>query len=149
MNINPANLMRSMLACLHADSGIAAICKGTTGGEPFVIRMADRVCVGILAVELRESVEFGQMLSTDIQTWLSDLSMFVTEGGNAIGYRDRFFRKTAAPLLQADELLNDHQNPFRKKAALVKAASMADSPWKSAMLQWINQQPEPKNEQHA
>lgn len=144
MNLNPANLLTSVLAALHADRGIAEICKGVVGGEPFVIRMAERIALGVLAIELRENIDAESMVSTDIRTWLSDLSMFVTEGPRAIGYRDRFFRKIAGPLAQANEALSDIQNPHRKQAALAKLASMSDSPWKLAMMQWINQQPEIK-----
>ncbi len=136
--------MKSVLALLHSERGITEICQGVVGGQPFVIRSAEHIAVGVLAIETRQSAECGHFINGDLGSWLSDLCMFITEGGNAIGYRDRFFRKTAAPLMQANDMLFDQVNPHRKQAALAKVASMSDSIWKLAMTQFINQQPETK-----
>ena len=39
--------------------------------------------------------------------WLQDLGMFMTEGDQAMGYRDPFFRRVAIPLLQAIRALRE------------------------------------------
>jgi hypothetical protein len=143
LSVNPSSLLQSVLRYLAAQSHV----EDGTG-----IRIAEAMLNGVLRIELAShsdawSVGFGwSLISTDLHTWLADLRMYVIEGAEAIGYRDRFFRKIAIPLLEADQLLKDQQNPNRKQAALAKLSRLPVHEWVLAMTQFINQQPENVNE---
>ena len=130
---NPAQLMFSGLKFVHVNRGRMTLER---------LEFVRDLWHGILVVEVPQWTEPCWICSTDLATWLSDLSMFIDSQGNAIGYRDRFFRKLAVPMMAAQACLNDLVNPHRKMAAISKLSAMPVCSWKDAMTLWINQQPE-------
>jgi thymidylate synthase len=59
----------------------------------------------IFELESSEPYRIGEirpypMMSTDIDTWLQDLEVFL-ENGPIVGFRDQFFRRVATPIYQA------------------------------------------------
>lgn len=77
------------------------------------------------------------LVNGDIPTWHSDLGMFLSEGGRAIGYRDRFFRSVAVPMDNAYRAFKNKKDPLRFEAALSWLNQMASCDWKLAAAEWI------------
>jgi hypothetical protein len=138
LSVNPSSLLLSTLRYLAAQSAYE---------DGRGIQIAEAMLNGVLRIELDgyATTDFT-LVSTDLTSWIADLKMFVESGVKAIGYKDRFFRKIAIPLLESDLALKDIQNPHRKQAALAKASRIATFEWKMAMEQFIRQQPEILNE---
>ncbi|GAF76679.1 unnamed protein product, partial [marine sediment metagenome] len=55
------------------------------------------------------AVEPFPLINTDVLIWQRDLGIFMSEGATAMGYRDRFFRRVAIPLLQAYQAFKDKE----------------------------------------
>lgn len=77
------------------------------------------------------------LVSTNIETWQSDLHMFLSEGGRAMGYRDHFFRRVAVPMDNAYAEFKNKGNPNRFSDALSCLNQMASCDWKLAAAEWL------------
>lgn len=72
-----------------------------------------------------------------IEQWFQDLDMFMSEGA-VIGLQDRFFKKTAVPMLQSWDAWKDREDPeFRDKA--MHFAEQIEAPdWSRACMEWLD-----------
>lgn len=66
-----------------------------------------------------------------------DLTMFLSEDVDAIGYRTALFRKVAVPLYKAWVVFKDHSNPHRHKDALKCLLDCRAEDWKLACSEWV------------
>ena len=74
-----------------------------------------------------------------------ELKMLSEEGTNAIGYKSKWVRKVALPLLQIEALANEN-GPL---AAMQKVGDIKASDWRAAMEEWLEfrlQHPEPEKD---
>lgn len=65
--------------------------------------------------------------------WRVDLEMFVTEGEDAIGYSEPFFRRVALPILRARNSLRAE----KPEEALDHALGCSAADWRLAAVNWI------------
>jgi hypothetical protein len=77
------------------------------------------------------------LVSTPVDQWFQDLTMFVEVGSRAMGFRDPFFRRLAVPLLMSYEAFKDKSNPARFEKATNLCAQAAPSDWKVACMSWL------------
>lgn len=98
--------------------------------------------LGTILLQNNNVDQFKHCVNGNVSVWLSDCGMFLAEGANAIGYRDIFFRRTAVPIAQGIAALEDFANPHRRQLALSIAQTMEQSEWQTAMIQFIESQPE-------
>jgi len=77
------------------------------------------------------------MINTDIDTWQDDLRMFLDEEGRAMGYKDRFFRRVALPMMAVHNTYKDMANPNRFLQALNLAQQIKAEDWRKAVEEWI------------
>lgn len=80
----------------------------------------------------RGEVEPYPMVNGPIEDWLADLDMFINQG-EVIGYRDRFFKKVALPMLRAWRLYKDKQ----PGAALKALDECVATDWSKACSEYI------------
>jgi len=73
-------------------------------------------------------------ITSDVDTWLDDLQMFLSEGTAAMGYRDTFFRKTVLPMARAYEALSRKD----KERAIIEVKSIRRPDWRTACEHWLN-----------
>lgn len=85
----------------------------------------------------RGNVEPYPIMNTDPETWLGDLDMFLDEEGRAMGYRDRFFRRVALPIVQTHDAFKQAEAPQRYKDALAAAKGIRATDWQLAIVEWI------------
>lgn len=71
-----------------------------------------------------------------IEQWFQDLHMFM-DVGPAIGLQDKFFKKTAVPMLQAWEAWKDREDPAHKDKALEFANQILAPDWRKACVEWL------------
>lgn len=83
-----------------------------------------------------EEVSPLPMVNTPINEWFQDLDMFMTEGA-VIGLRDKFFKKTAVPMLQAWRAWKDRDESGYKDRALNHAKQIAATDWRRACVEWL------------
>lgn len=74
-----------------------------------------------------------KMINTDVETWLKDLRMFLDVGETAIGYRDRFFRKVALPMLRVHRMWKEG----RVDEAVRYTKDIKDEAWAFVVLEFI------------
>lgn len=72
-----------------------------------------------------------------IEQWFQDLHMFM-DVGPAIGLQDKFFKKTAVPMLQSWEAWKDRDNPAYKDQAYHHAQEIAAPDWRKACVEWLD-----------
>lgn len=84
------------------------------------------------------TVEPFPLVSSDIESWHRDLGMFLQTGGDAMGYKDRFFRRVAIPMLRAYEAFKNRGDEGRFQHAFVHLEECADCDWKLAATQWLS-----------
>mgnify|MGYP003663928461 FL=1 len=82
-------------------------------------------------------VEPFQIVNTDIDVWHSELSMFMDEGANAMGYTDPFFKKVAVPMLLAWQNWKNKDDPSRVETAVAHAGNIAATDWRKACVEWL------------
>lgn len=105
--------------------------------------------ISMLGAQRREPPDIGplnpyesavqpfHMINTDASTWLADLNMFLDEEHKAIGYKDRFFRHVALPMMDTHNCYKDVLNPVRFEHALEAAEAIRASDWRRAAIEWI------------
>lgn len=77
------------------------------------------------------------MVNGPLDTWIQDLRMFVEEGP-VIGFRDRFFKKVAAPMWNAWFAWKDKDDPDRVQHALKEIENCEASDWRMACQEWLD-----------
>ena len=87
------------------------------------------------AYELNE-IEPFPIVGTDIDTWFSELTMFM-DAGPAIGYTDPFFKKVAVPMLLAWQTWKNKDNENHVSEAIEYADRIAASDWRRACIEWL------------
>lgn len=104
--------------------------------------MASRISSGIVRADCDYMIlpEPMKWQETEDWVWGNDLTMFLESGINAIGYKDKFFRRFAIPALQAYTYYKDTGNPHRLQLAISVVDKMADSEWRTAMKIWLERQ---------
>jgi hypothetical protein len=85
--------------------------------------------------------ELGQVaplpvVNGPIEQWFQDLQMFM-EVGPAIGLQDRFFKKTAVPMLQSWDAWKDRENPQHRELAMKFASEILAPDWRRACVEWL------------
>lgn len=82
-------------------------------------------------------VEPFPIVSTKIDQWFGDLEMFMTEGTNAMGYSDPFFKKVAIPMLLSWEKWKDRETGDHVEMATASAENIAAADWRKACIEWL------------
>lgn len=76
------------------------------------------------------------IVNTDIETWFSDLAMFMSEGP-VMGFRDPFFKKVAVPMAQAWEHWKNKDDPEHMDKAIEFSGRIAATDWRKACIEWL------------
>jgi len=77
------------------------------------------------------------MVNTPIDTWFTELDMFITEGP-AIGFTDPFFKRVVIPIYMACMEWKDKDKlPDRGKRAIIYLDSCVAPDWNKACKEWI------------
>lgn len=71
-----------------------------------------------------------------IDQWFQDLQMFM-DVGPAIGLQDRFFKKTAVPMLQSWNAWKDREDPNHREKAMHFAKEILSPDWRRACVEWL------------
>jgi len=71
-----------------------------------------------------------------IEQWFQDLQMFM-DVGPAIGLQDKFFKKTAVPMLQSWDAWKDREDPEHHGKALNFANQILAPDWRKACVEWL------------
>lgn len=82
-------------------------------------------------------VEPYPLMSTDPETWLGDLEMFLDEGP-VMGFRDPFFRRVAVPMAEAHRVYKTTKGPGRFDDAIAVLEDCEASDWHLAAVEWID-----------
>lgn len=135
MNSNPFSLLQSALATLYR-------MMNQTSNNPTIkaselIDMAEQMVRGVCDQETGDN-NYYPWINTDLNPWLSDLSMFLSSGPLAMGYQNQFFRKVACPAMVAHACLKVMDNPHRKAAAMSMLDKLPACAIKTAMVKWVN-----------
>jgi thymidylate synthase len=78
------------------------------------------------------------LMHVNPETWLADLNMFLDEEDRAMGYRDRFFRKVALPMMRVHNIYkSDSVRPTNYIAALGACKTIRATDWQLAATEWI------------
>jgi thymidylate synthase len=77
------------------------------------------------------------IVNSPIETWFSELYMFMTEGANVMGYTDPFFRRVAVPMMLSWEKWKDKSNPDRVEMAIASAENIVATDWRKACIEWL------------
>lgn len=81
-------------------------------------------------------VEPFPIISTETDTWLQDLDMYMEEGP-IIGLRDPFFRRVVTPVHHAHAAYRQKDDPERHEKALEIIEQCAASDWRRACREWL------------
>ncbi len=76
------------------------------------------------------------LVSTPVEQWLQDLSMFLDEGV-VIGLRDPFFRRVAQPMMMAHKAYKQGHGIERYQAAFEILQQCHAPDWKRAGIEWV------------
>lgn len=76
------------------------------------------------------------IVNGSIEQWFQDLEMFMTVGPT-IGLKDKFFKKTAVPMLQSWAAWKDKEDPAYHANALNFASQIASPDWRVACTEWL------------
>lgn len=76
------------------------------------------------------------MVNTDIDTWMGDLNMFMSEGP-VTGFRDKFFRKVVTPIWNSYFAFKNKEDPDRVDTAIHIARGIAAQDWRVAIIEWL------------
>ena len=68
--------------------------------------------------------------------WFADLEMFMEEG-SVIGYRDKFFKKVAVPMLVSWQHWKNKEDPDHVNKAISSAADIQATDWSLACVEWL------------
>lgn len=90
---------------------------------------------GFTAYELGEVTPYP-IVNTDIDTWMSDLQMFMDEGP-VMGFRDPFFKKVAVPAYQSWKAWKNKEDPDRLEKAISLARQIMATDWQKACVEWL------------
>lgn len=78
------------------------------------------------------------MVNGSADRWLSELTMFLDQEHKAMGYRDRFFRRVALPMMLTHNIYKSAEAGMeRYPAALEAADDIYATDWKRACKEWI------------
>jgi len=81
-------------------------------------------------------IEPFPVVGTDIDTWHSELNMFMDEGP-VMGYTDPFFKKVAVPMLQSWQAWKNKDAPDFMDSAVYFADRIAATDWRRACMEWL------------
>ena len=81
-------------------------------------------------------VEPYPIVNGSIEDWFADLQMFM-EQGPVMGFKDKFFKKVAVPMLQSWNAWKDRENPNYKEIAIQYANRIEASDWRKACIEWL------------
>lgn len=70
---------------------------------------------------------------TGLDEWLQDLGMFLAEEHSALGYRDKFFRHVALPMMSVHNLYKQKEYAMAKEAT----SDIRASDWRKAVTEWL------------
>lgn len=90
-------------------------------------------------------VEPYPIISTDTKTWEEDLEIFLAKGA-AVGFRDRFFRRVAVPMLSAHSAYRRRDDELRYAKAREILEQCIASDWRRAGIEWINRREQASRE---
>lgn len=77
-----------------------------------------------------------QIVNTPMWSWFQDLEMFMNEGA-IMGFKDKFFKKTVAPMWNSWQAWKDKENPLRLEKAIQLAKQIQASDWNRACVEWL------------
>lgn len=76
------------------------------------------------------------IVNGDIETWFSDLDMFMTEGP-IMGFRDKFFKGTVVPMQMAWDHWKNKDDPNNMNKAIGAAMNIGATDWRKACVEWL------------
>ena len=76
------------------------------------------------------------IVNGSIEDWFGDLDMFMTQGA-VMGFKDKFFKKVAVPMLQSWTAWKDREDGNYKANAIKHANNIAASDWRKACVEWL------------
>lgn len=78
------------------------------------------------------------LISSPVESWQSDLELFLSEGTRAMGYKDQFFRRIAVPMLNSWAAFKETENTNRFTNALAALKAMPlECDWRLACAEWL------------
>jgi len=83
-----------------------------------------------------EKVKPYPLVTGPIEEWFQDLNMFM-ESGPVIGFKTKFFKNVAVPMLQSWDCWKNREDPNRKSGALRLADQIVASDWRMACMEWL------------
>ncbi len=87
--------------------------------------------------EEQQGIKHVPLINTDLVSWHADLGMFLSEGNEAMGYKDKFFRTVACPMLKSFETYRHNKGVRRYEAAQQEIMACKDTAWLAAVHQWL------------
>ena len=84
-----------------------------------------------------DNVKPFNIVNSPIDTWFSELSMFMDDGANVMGYTDPFFKRVAIPMMLSWQAWKDKSNPDRVEMAIASAENIAATDWQKACIEWL------------
>lgn len=84
----------------------------------------------------RGEVEPFPMVNVNIDQWMAELDMFLTQG-QVIGYTDPFFKKVALPMLNSWHSWKNRENPNFREDAFRWAYDIQATDWRRACVEWL------------
>lgn len=79
------------------------------------------------------NVEPFPMVNTNIETWMQELDMFMSEGA-VVGFQDKFFKRVAIPMLLSWQAFKDKEYDM---AINILGDRCSASDWSKAGVEWI------------
>jgi thymidylate synthase len=76
------------------------------------------------------------IVNGSIDEWFEDLSMFMDEGP-VMGYRDKFFKKVAVPMLMSWNHWKNKEDPEHIEKAIDSASDIQATDWRLACTEWL------------
>lgn len=92
--------------------------------------------IGAAVIQPYTNVSPYPMVNTDIESWFSELDMFMAEG-SIIAFKDPFFRRVVNPIYNAWFVWQNKQDKNRIDNALQELQSCAATDWKLACEEWL------------
>lgn len=78
------------------------------------------------------------MTGEDVNVFDEDVQMFLDEGANCMGYRSKFIRRVALPMLQAWRAYKEIEATWRYSRAIEILDNCQASDWRVAAVEWIS-----------
>lgn len=76
------------------------------------------------------------MVNGSIEEWDKELGIFMSDGP-LLGFKDKFFRKVACPMLESWRAYKNTDDPKRFEKSIALANSISATDWRKACVEWL------------